>query len=49
VDDILIIYDKNKTHIDTVMVEFSTIHPAKNFTIVNEANKKLNFFDLIMH
>jgi hypothetical protein len=29
VDDILIIYDKNKTHIDIIM----TVHPTINFTI----------------
>jgi hypothetical protein len=35
VDDILIIYDKNKTHIDIIMTEFNKIHPTLNFTIEN--------------
>jgi hypothetical protein len=33
VDDILKIYDKNKTHIDTMITEFNIIHPTINFTI----------------
>jgi hypothetical protein len=49
VDDILIIYDKNKTHIDTMITEFNTIHPTINFTIENEENNKLNFLDLTVY
>jgi DNA mismatch repair ATPase MutL len=43
------VYDKNKTHIDTVVTEFNTIHPTINFTIENEENKKINFLDLTIH
>jgi hypothetical protein len=39
---ILIIYNKNKTHIDTMMIDFNTIHTAINFTTENESDKKLN-------
>jgi hypothetical protein len=49
VDDILIIYDINKTHIDTMINEFNTIHLTINFTIENEENNKLNFLDLTIH
>jgi hypothetical protein len=49
VDDILIIYDKNKTRIETMIIEFNTIHPAINFTIENEADRKLHFLDLTIH
>jgi hypothetical protein len=49
VDDILIIYEKNKTHTDTMITEFNTIHPTINFTIENEENNKLNFLDLTIH
>jgi hypothetical protein len=49
-DDTLTIYDKkNKKHTDTMMIEFTTMHPAINFTIENEADKKLNFLDLTIH
>jgi hypothetical protein len=49
VDDILIVYDKNKTHNDTMITEFNTLHPTINFTVENEENKKLNFLDLTIH
>jgi hypothetical protein len=49
VDDILIIYDINKTHIDTMINEFNTFHPTINFTIENEESNKLNFLDLTIH
>jgi hypothetical protein len=48
-DNILIIYDKNKTHIDTMMTEFNTITPTINFTTENESDKKLSFLDLTTH
>jgi hypothetical protein len=46
--DIVIIYN-NKTHIDTIMMEFNAIHPAINFTTENESDKKLNFLDMTIH
>jgi hypothetical protein len=49
VDDIFITYDKNKTHKDTMMIEFNTIHPAINFKMENDADKKLNFIFLTTH
>jgi hypothetical protein len=49
VDDILIVYDKNKTHIDTMITKFNTLYPTINFTIENEENKKLNFLDQTIH
>jgi hypothetical protein len=49
VDDILIIYDINKMHTDTMINKFNTIHPTINFTIENEENNKLNFLDLTIH
>jgi hypothetical protein len=49
VDDILIIYDINNTHTDTMINEFNTIHPTVNFTVKNEENNKLNFLDLTIH
>jgi hypothetical protein len=49
VDDILIVCNKNKTHSDTMITEFNTLHPIINFTIENEENKKLNFFYPTIH
>jgi hypothetical protein len=49
VDDILIIYDENKTHIDMMMMEFNAIHPTINFTKENESHSKLNFLDMTIH
>jgi hypothetical protein len=49
IDDILIIYDINNIHIDTMINEFNTKHPMINFTIENEENNKLNFLDLTIH
>jgi hypothetical protein len=49
VDDIPFVYDKNKTHIDTMITELNTIHPTINFTIENEENVKLSFFYLTIH
>jgi hypothetical protein len=40
VDDILIIYNNSKTHIDAMLMEFNTIHPTINFTIEYETDKK---------
>jgi hypothetical protein len=48
-DDILIIYDKSETHIDTMAMEFNTIHSTINFTLENESDKELNFRDLTIH
>jgi hypothetical protein len=46
IDDILIIYDNNKTHTDTMLMEFKTIHLTINFTREYETDKKTNFLDL---
>jgi hypothetical protein len=49
VDDIMIVYDKNKTHINTIITEFKTKLPTINFTVEKEKNQKLHFLDLIIH
>jgi hypothetical protein len=49
VDDFLIIYDINNTHINTLIKEFNTVHPTIHFTIENEENNKLNFLDLTIY
>jgi hypothetical protein len=49
VDDILIIYDQNKTHIVTMTIELNTIHYTIKFTTDYESDNKLNFLDLTIH
>jgi len=46
VDDILIIYNENKTDVDHVLSSFNEITPSLNFTLEREQENKLNFLDL---
>jgi hypothetical protein len=49
VDAILTIYDQNKTHVDTMMTEFTAIHHTIKLSTEYESANKLNFLDLTIH
>jgi hypothetical protein len=44
VDDILILYNPDTTHIGLVLTEFNKLHPSLTFTLENEINSSINFF-----
>jgi hypothetical protein len=46
VDDILIVYDKQKTDITHVLALFNNPHPKIMFTMELEEDRKINFLDL---
>ena len=46
VDDILIIYNHNKTKIEGLLKCFNTLHPKLEFTIEKETDEKINFLDI---
>jgi hypothetical protein len=46
VDDILIVYNKNTTNINSTLDECNTIHPKIKFTIETENHNTLNYLDL---
>jgi hypothetical protein len=49
VDDILIIYDKNKTNIEETLNNFNNIQPSINFTMEKEQHEKINYLDITIH
>jgi hypothetical protein len=49
VDDILIIYDQNKTNIDHTIKEFNKLQSTINFTTEKEERESINFLDLVIH
>jgi hypothetical protein len=49
IDDILIIYDQNKTNIDHTLHEFNKLQSTINFTIEKEQHESINFLDLAIH
>jgi hypothetical protein len=49
VDDILIIYDQNKTNIDHTLNELNKLQSSIKFTMEKETNNKINFLDLTIH
>jgi hypothetical protein len=49
VDDILIIYDQNKTNIDHTLNEFKKSQSTINFTIEKEEHESVNFLDIVIH
>jgi hypothetical protein len=46
VDDILLIYNQNKTNIEEMLAEFNKQQPTIKFTIEKETHKSINFLDL---
>jgi hypothetical protein len=46
VDDILLIYNQNKTNIKEMLAEFNKQQPRIKFTIEKEKHKSINFLDL---
>jgi hypothetical protein len=49
VDDILIVYDEEKTNIDTLLECFNNISPKLKFTIEKETEHKINFLDITIN
>jgi hypothetical protein len=49
VDDILIIYDKNKTNIDETLTEFNKEKTSIKFTTEKEQQNSINFLDITLH
>jgi hypothetical protein len=49
VDDILLIYDQNKTNIEQILNEFNKLQPTIKFTIEKELHESVNFLDLTIH
>jgi hypothetical protein len=43
VDDILIVYDKQKTNISHMLYLFNNLHPKLKFTMESEEDMKINF------
>jgi hypothetical protein len=49
VDDILIIYNQNKTNIEETLTEFNKQTTSIKFTIEKEQQNSINFLDLSIH
>jgi hypothetical protein len=49
VDDILVIYDQNKTNISQTLNEFNNKQPSIKFTIEIEQHKKISYLDITIH
>jgi hypothetical protein len=49
VDDILIVCDKRKTNIDTLLEGLNNISPKLKFTIEKEVEQKINFLDITIN
>jgi hypothetical protein len=49
VDDILLIFDSNKTNIQSILTDFNTLHPNLEFTAEIEHNNAINFLDTTIH
>jgi hypothetical protein len=49
VDDILIIYDAQRTNINSIQTDFNGIHPNIKFTKETETDNKLNYLDITIH
>jgi hypothetical protein len=46
VDDILIIYNTQKTNITNTLEEFNAIHPTLKFTMEQQTQNRINYLDL---
>jgi Reverse transcriptase (RNA-dependent DNA polymerase). len=46
VDDVLIIYDNNKTNSESITQQINKIHNDMRFNPTHEANNRINFLDL---
>jgi hypothetical protein len=49
VDDILIVYDKDKTNISHMLDLFNNLHPKLKFTMELEEDMSINFLDITIH
>jgi hypothetical protein len=49
VDDILLIFDTNKTNIHSILLDFNSLHPKLKFTAEIEHNNAINFLDTTIH
>jgi hypothetical protein len=46
VDDILLVYDRQKTNIEQTLEEFNNMQPTIKFTIEKEQKVKINYLDI---
>jgi hypothetical protein len=49
VDDILIVYNENRTNIDDLLNFFNKLAPKLEFTLERETDLKMNFLDIIIY
>jgi hypothetical protein len=49
VDDILIVFNSNKTNIQEVFKAFNDLSPSIKFTMETESNNQINFLDITIH
>jgi hypothetical protein len=49
VDDLLIVYNENKTDIEDLLHRFNNIAPKLNFTMEKETKGDINFLDITIH
>jgi hypothetical protein len=49
VDDILILYDQNKTNIEQTLSKFNKLQPSIKFTTEKELQESIIFLDLSVH
>jgi hypothetical protein len=49
VDDILIVFNSNKTNIQEVFKSFNDLSPSIKFTMETESNNQINFLDITIH
>jgi hypothetical protein len=48
VDDILIVYDEQKTNITNTLDDFNAIHPKLKFTMEQQAQNGIYYLDLTL-
>jgi hypothetical protein len=48
-ENLLIMYDKNKTNTDQTLNEFNNLRSSRKFTIEKESHEEINFLDLTIH
>jgi len=49
VDDILLIFDSNRTSIQRILDDFNAVHPKLQFTAEAERDHTLNYLDISIH
>jgi len=49
VDDLLTVYNENKTDIEYLLTCFNSLTPKLNFTIEKKMDDSINFLDIMIH